>query len=561
METVLNAFPGATSQRFVVTCVQRVGLESPDASLIPEPLSAHLLEGPLVEAWMAPSKTNADVVLARAPASESTRAWIEDAAGGEPRAIALPLLGPTSAQRWRHLVNHAAQRWASIGGLRSIGARKLDGRWQTQTCSIPEGVTPEYFNVAPLEQQLSRIAGSERLWLDAPSGRFSSRLPGVELAVWVTDVSPPELVTMRLDTVVVDPEVFDAALFWRGSFSRPLGAALPRIVADLLLPGANRPPPPSPSGTSSGALKPMPTAQIDIGAARFDEPTGQLVAVADAVLPFKQSGPPQRRESDASDLGGVTVPKPAMLSRLEAFGAADDPLLHETQNTSPELPAPTETALPFRTGAGPVAELSQAVFTPPPERPAVVPMPVMARPSFEIARSEAQLRGFDEAVMVNAMIADEPSELDAGPPTQPRHAAEPTLEEVATIDAELALEPAVATVTLDVRGLTLAGFASARSTWLEAIAADSKKGKRDLQRRYDAVYLERIEQLRGRPVSTEEYARLVVAIERLDAAQVLTELGLPSRCQLIVTRVFSDRSSRSVELRRAIIESVHRARG
>lgn len=402
---------------------------------------------------------------------------------------------------------------------------------------------------------------------------------------------------MTLDTVVIDPDTLEALLFWRGSFQRAADAPVATIVAEALMPGAVRPPPPprsAPSEAPRPPLKPMPTREIAIEGAPFNETTSRVVDASDPALPFKKSFPPAAPEPAPEPWeppGNAVIARPAMLQKLkDHFGEADDPGLYETQNAASEAPVgATPAALPFRAGnegtheivppvrpatvssttspvavvsAAPVMTQIQGILVPPAMVPPPVPFRPVQRPSFEIARSEAELRPPDLVVVPPPVIADGvPVEVEAEPSTQPHGPSELTIEVVATVDAEMQIDPDVAKKTLDGHALSLPDFASRRTTFTDAMAAETKRGRRDTQQRYDEVYLDRVEELRGKAISVAEYARIVVSIERLNVEEVFEDLKLPVKGQLVITRVFAARSAKSPELRREILNAIREARG
>lgn len=139
-------------------------------------------------------------------------------------------------------------------------------------------------------------------------------------------------------------------------------------------------------------------------------------------------------------------------------------------------------------------------------------------------------------------------------------APEVTLEVVALLDAEVQMKATAERSNLRAYGLSLADLATHETQWRDAIAAEAKQGRRDLQRRYDMAFLTRVEELRQRPVTADEYARIQISVERQTTAEVLEELGLPPRSMLVLTRVFNERTARSAELRQEIRERILAAR-
>lgn len=577
METFVSAISGAGfpegegARHYVVTCVCRMDLSGHTATPLRDGVPPQTVDGLLKDVVLAPSKSMADVALLQDGGDEAPRFWVEDASDQKPRPIAEPILGPTSSERFRHLHDYSEKQWAMAGGLRAVEIRREGQRPHPIALKMPASISREYFQVAPARQRFSKLTGEETIWVDRAAGRHWTRLPGGELALWAVDVAPAEIVRATLDTLLLGPEDDRALLVWRATLSRPLEAPPPRVVAELIL-GADGGKAAPPTGSARQDLLPMSTAEIAMAAAPVTNrlpPTGATDA-----LPFK----PVASSPGASDL--------------------DD---EETQNTMTSLPA--DAALPFRGGPPaipfavppPVAPPSMAapaivspstgtapiatpMVTAPPPIPAPVPtgLPThraFPKPSYELAREEkerASLRPSTPAPPPLAPSVPPPAEsasdlslVPTDPPElepEPEPAQEITLEVVALLDAEVQMKAGAEDSSLKTYRLTLSELATHETQWREAIAAEARQGKRDLQRRYDAAFLARVEELRKRPVSAEEYARIQVSVERQTTAEVLEELALPPRSMLVLTRVFSERTARSAELRQEIRERIVEAR-
>ena len=114
------------------------------------------------------------------------------------------------------------------------------------------------------------------------------------------------------------------------------------------------------------------------------------------------------------------------------------------------------------------------------------------------------------------------------------------MERCAAIAASMARRKADAARILEENGLTLATWEALDRHWINAIREENKRGKVTLPAGYDMAYVGRLEEERG-PILVEEYARLVVAAERGNGAQVLLELGLPQGTLLRVQRIWLDK--------------------
>ncbi len=552
METILNIFPnGEAGRRFVVTCYQRLELSGAMATPIEKPLPARWLDGLLKQVVLTPGKGDVDVVLARLPAEDSTRVWLQDSAA-EPRPITEAVLGPSASARFRTLADHAARQWAIAGGLCAIEARWEGATWQPQVCAIPASVPLAYFSVAPPEQRFARLAETLTVWVASSTARTCSQVRLRRVAAWVANAVPARPIEVSLDTFVIDPDGQEAIVFWRGVFTQPEDASMPTVIAE---PVVDSPIEDEETNVGDAApkteLAPIPTAEMVIGRADFRQTLPSMVAGRDPALPFRSSSPPP-----AAPL--VVAPVPARATPWDM----DDP---ETQSEEPDG---LHLALPFR-ASGTQVSVPQAAMprvVPPPAVP--VMQPALPRASYQLDSDQQRLglgrniaSGSDEsAAVAPPLVIESPLTAEPEPETQPKPPPEITLENVAVLDAELQMGVTGERSSLADLGLGLADVAAHQTRWAEAIATDSKQGKQELQRRYDAAFLVRLEELRERPVSTGEYARVVVSAERLNTAEVLSELGLPERSLLVLTRVFSERTASSPDLRREVRARIQEAR-
>lgn len=121
----------------------------------------------------------------------------------------------------------------------------------------------------------------------------------------------------------------------------------------------------------------------------------------------------------------------------------------------------------------------------------------------------------------------------------------------ARIAASCAHKPEGAAAVLERHGLTAASFAALEKRWAEAIQDESAKGASTLLIAYDDAYVAQLEAERG-PVTVQEYARLLVAIERLQADRALAELLLPKGAKMRIQRVWLRRLAQDAALGKAV---------
>ena len=93
---------------------------------------------------------------------------------------------------------------------------------------------------------------------------------------------------------------------------------------------------------------------------------------------------------------------------------------------------------------------------------------------------------------------------------------------------------------LEKNGVTSATWEALDRHWADAIREENKRGKAMLLKKYDQAYVRRLEEERG-PISVEEYARLVVAVERGNGDRVLLDRELPQGTLLRVQRIWLEK--------------------
>ncbi len=111
---------------------------------------------------------------------------------------------------------------------------------------------------------------------------------------------------------------------------------------------------------------------------------------------------------------------------------------------------------------------------------------------------------------------------------------------------------------LEEASLAPAVFFQLDAHWLEAIKEEMGRGKKALLSEYDGAFVAALEAERG-AITAGEYARLVVAIERGSAANVLEELRLPPDATMRVRRVFLERTAKDPTFARAVRAAIRDA--
>jgi hypothetical protein len=133
------------------------------------------------------------------------------------------------------------------------------------------------------------------------------------------------------------------------------------------------------------------------------------------------------------------------------------------------------------------------------------------------------------------------------------------IDRCAAINAEIAIKRAPMPEVLKKHQIEQDEWSSIDRYWLAAITKETERGKTTLLGAYDAAYVGALEKLRG-PITTEEYARVVVGVERGDVAAVLAALGLPRTALMRIERVWTKRLAEDAKLAPGVSAAVEAAR-
>ncbi len=417
--------------------------------------------------------------------------------------------------------------------------------WNPATWSerpLPEDFDFAYFDVAPLDQALPALLGTERIVLENLHPRHA------RLATVLRVVTPratagfqgvSQSVPLACDTLLVDTDAGVAQLVWRGQVAldhpqragivivEPDAAPAPAATATatMVLPAA--PPKAPPFGVAPALLTTMAPVPAP---ARAPLPFAGPVAPsphAVAATPSEREHAPRPSGPGTETLAPMSAPAKAALPFPGASGAAAPVTAIPIE---PAWPSTTVPAAP-RFGAPPLVRPPAAPppepvvappSEPPPLPPVVEPAPLPPPLIGPLARSE--------------MIAD-PSTGPVGP-AEGDPASDPyPIDRCARIAASLARRRAATAEILEANELDPAAWAALDQRWKAAIAAETARGKTELLGAYDAAFVAQLEEERG-AITLEEYAGLQVASERGSVAGLLAEMTLPRGAMLRIERVW-----------------------
>jgi hypothetical protein len=373
---------------------------------------------------------------------------------------------------------------------------------------------------------------------------------------------------LRCDTLTIDADRGLAMLVWRG-------------VAVLAHPGEN------------GRV--AVTAQVEGSAASTPEVTPPLPPVAAAThLGMSGLWPESRAAAPVTSGGDEPSAEDAIRGTLGLAGRATSrPVLPFVPNNAgaparpvdpqpaPAAPRSTDgedredeegtgTLVPQSLGQmrrKPVMPFQQQGMphesepSPEPEAtPFDVPPPAMLKPSIEEAKAPADAAPVVEkppmlgplAVVGAAVIEDEPTAAAAEtpPPEAPVAEAEPlelSIEQCATIAAELAEQKVERAKVFSAHGVDERAFQDNERRWKTAIEEEAGSGQQSLRKAHDEAYVTRVEGFRG-PIALEEYARLVVALERGKANAALDALRIQRPALMPIVRLWTKKIATDAEM-------------
>lgn len=512
---------------------------------------------------------------------------------------------------------HAPSWPARIARL-SIGAAGWNyRRWSER--ALPPDLDAAFFNVAPIDQQLDALRPNPRLVLDnlhPEHPELVTSLATVTPRVVVERAGASQEFGMRCDTLLIDTDRGTCSLTWRGQIPMddPLASGRVIITTTRLW---GRPeetararraaatvdlPPPAPS---TRAPIPAPPPVERVVERTIDGPS----SAAMPPLPFRVG----RSPLTGSVLGALTPPRSAPI--VETPAPAVDLSWGDTadEQTAPTGDGPASAPLPFARIPQGLDDDEEETHTELPRNLAELVWPPVAAPPppppLDESEGPGQTIELKPARRAPPPIEDaapapprvEPAVVSA-PPIVPPPAPPPMIGPLATLDMgapssqpeparAAAPRPLLATPTppaplpLDAYPLErcaaiAASIARTRSAadrilaehelgpdlwqrldrhWADHVRAAGGRGRSAPLKAYDTAYVAQLEKERG-VLRADEYARLVVAVERGAADEELEALHLPRGALLRVQRVWLGRTASDTELGKAVRAAVDAAR-
>ncbi|MBK9259440.1 MAG: hypothetical protein IPM54_06335 [Polyangiaceae bacterium] len=147
----------------------------------------------------------------------------------------------------------------------------------------------------------------------------------------------------------------------------------------------------------------------------------------------------------------------------------------------------------------------------------------------------------------------------AGEEEDDRDVVELSLEQTATIAAELAEGHIEREQVFETHGLTEHAWTKNEERWETAIDEEQAHGKNTLRTTYDAAYVKRVEGFRG-TITANDYAKVVVGMERGREEAVLNALNIQQEALLPIMRIWARKLARDMGLAKDVAKLLRGAR-
>lgn len=427
---------------------------------------------------------------------------------------------------------------------------------------LPGNIDGAYFNAAPADQQLTELAGDERMVLEhlhPVYPRLETRLASVVPRARVERADGQQEIRLRCDTLCIDTVRRVAMLVWRGVVLLANDSEEGRIIVmDASRAGSN-------VEAALAMTAPVnPTRAQKVVIPFSQESGGESGGGVDWAATTLLQHPVDVKPAVPFVPGATNLPLVApRIERATDDISATKPLWYAGVATVLKPVTPFETKVPPRTipdepspppldDTGPLPDIETAevetaeVETSRPvveEPPMIGPIPVAPR------ASESEGTVAEE----NARPAEAVQEVTEAPPV------ELSIERYAEIKAELAENGVDRAQVLAERGLHERDWTHNARRWKQAIDEEALLGEQDLRDRYDAAYVARVEGFRG-PISVEEYARIMVALERGRPKRVLDELRIQHEALMPIVRRWTKKVARDNKLGDAAMQAMRAMR-
>ncbi|MEP7121746.1 MAG: DUF2169 domain-containing protein [Byssovorax sp.] len=430
-------------------------------------------------------------------------------------------------------------------------------RWNERP--LPVDFDAGYFNAAPLDQhQDEPFRGDEEILLE-------NLHPEIPLLVTRLDPIQPlagisrggaarEEIPLRCDTLVIDADRSICTLIWRAQvrlwhpqeagdiavWMEKKAARAPVIFDEVTFSGHDESVPeaalpfsataaPSAARHERASEAPRPhSSGATAGSSIVDEPTAPMESERDPL----ENEPATAPRAPIMALGrGVRLATPPS----SPPPAPAPPALLSVVSSPDEQRTPPLAAISFPFDVPPPALLS--VHAPMPEIDAQIQAPTPPAPP-PLLGPLAGLVAPTPSAPTPAAALEEPAVEAPAPPPAPAATVAITVEQFATITAEMFEERSPRAAILDAHGLTEHDWSEAAAGWSSRLDKESARGGSKLRAPHDLAYLAAVEGFRG-PITLAEFGRVVVGLERGGAETVLADLAIQGPAMMPLLRVWT----------------------
>jgi len=246
---------------------------------------------------------------------------------------------------------------------------------------VPEGLDPSFFNVAPPDQQVERLAADQSIILEnlhPQHAKVVTELPGVAPKVVAERGGRAEELMMSADTLWFDTDRALCTLTWRGQLrlERPdaqgrVSITMTKVASEQSAPRREGPMPVNVSAfLQQGIAAEQALSTMEIGEQDAEDPFGEETLKPSGARVFASTLPFVQKSSVEGD-GGV----PAWLPPVQESGSPDA----DSGNTVLVDANAVQEALPFlRSGKGAAPPVSSPAQ--PPTAPPIAPPPIVSQP-------------------------------------------------------------------------------------------------------------------------------------------------------------------------------------
>ncbi|WP_437977177.1 DUF2169 domain-containing protein [Sorangium sp. So ce295] len=415
---------------------------------------------------------------------------------------------------------------------------------------LPDDIDAAYFNSAPPDQQVDRLAPDERIALEnlhPEHPRLVTRLDGVVPRVVLRAPHQPERwLDLRCDTLWIDTDRGVCCVTWRGSVPYEVARkAEIHVTAD----GGRLAPSAAESTVFLGKRDLDAALDRDEGASPGGVPEaavettaiGSAASMGASPLPFAPAAPGmlagiassvehrEHRAAEADPTGTVLAP---------LFVSTRELPIGWTGGQGAPSPAWTAVA-PEPTMEGPIDAAPEQEPPSESDAPTERPPPPAMLAAIALADEQAPAPG-DVA---------EPAGLDAEPEVF-------AIERWAEISAEIDKAHRSRAEVLGAHQLTERDFTAVERHWKAALEAEAASAGFSLRFKHDEAYVGALERLRERPLSVPEYARILAAGGRRQVVETLHDLEMPEAAHLPIVRLWTARLARDPKLSIEMIQAV-----